>query len=151
MTILFSANPLAFYDTDIHPAAAIPAGAVEITAAEHRALLTGQAEGQIITAAPNGRPMLITAPQPTPAEQLAAERATMRASRFQARAALHQAGLLAQVEAAVASADPIVQIAWADAAEWQRSSPTLAALAGAIGLTDTQVDDLFRAAMQIIA
>lgn len=88
---------------------------------------------------------------PDPAAVLAAERATMRCSRFQARAALHVAGLLAQVEAAVAAADPLVQIAWADAVEFYRDSPTIAALQGAVGLTDEQVDDLFRSAAQITA
>lgn len=88
---------------------------------------------------------------PDPAELLAAARALMRCSRFQARAALHAAGLLRQVEAAVAVADPMVQIAWADATEFNRNSPTIAALQFAVGLTDEQVDDLFRSAMQITA
>lgn len=73
-------------------------------------------------------------------------------SRFQARAALHVAGLLDAVEAAVAAApDPLVQIAWADAQSFERSSPTIATLAAAIGLSDTQVDDLFIAAAKIRA
>lgn len=73
-------------------------------------------------------------------------------SRFQARAALHVAGLLDDVEAAVAAApDPLVQIAWADAQSFERSSPTIATLAAAIGLNDTQVDDLFIAAAKIRA
>lgn len=88
---------------------------------------------------------------PSDQDLLAAERATMRCSRFQARAALHAAGLLRQVEAAVAVADPMVQIAWADATEFNRNSPTIAALQVAIALTDERVDDLFRSAMQITA
>ena len=73
-------------------------------------------------------------------------------SRFQARAALHIAGLLDDVEAAVAAApDPLVRIAWADAQSFERSSPTIATLAAAIGLSDTQVDDLFIAAAKIRA
>lgn len=88
---------------------------------------------------------------PDPAALLAAERATMRCSRFQARAAIHIAGLTGDVETAVAAADPIVQIAWADASEFQRASPTIAALAAAIGLSDEDVDDLFRTAMTITA
>lgn len=88
---------------------------------------------------------------PSGAEILAAERATMRCSRFQARAALHNAGFLGAVEAAVAAADPFVQIAWQDATEFYRGSPTIAALQAAVGLTDEQIDDLFRAAAQIVA
>lgn len=88
---------------------------------------------------------------PDPAALLLAERSAMRCSRFQARAALHNAGLLVAVEAAVAGADPFVQIAWQDATEFYRGSPTIAALQAAVGLTDEQVDNLFRAAAQIVA
>lgn len=88
---------------------------------------------------------------PSAADLLAAERETMRCSRFQARAAIHLAGLTDDVEAAVTAADPLVQIAWADATEFYRASPTIAALAAAIGLTDADVDDLFRTAMTITA
>jgi len=86
-----------------------------------------------------------------PVDVLAEERATMIVSRFQARAALHLGGLLDQAEAAVAEADPIAQIAWRDAQEWRRDSPTIAAIATALGLADEQIDDLFRAAAQITA
>lgn len=88
---------------------------------------------------------------PTAEEILETERSAMRCSRFQARAALHNAGLLVAVENAVAGADPFVQIAWQDATEFYRGSPTIAALQAAVGLTDEQVDDLFRAAAQIVA
>lgn len=74
-----------------------------------------------------------------------------KVSRFQARAALYQAGLLAGVESFVASASPLIQIAWADAQEFQRTSPTINTLAAQLGWTEGQVDDLFRAAAQIVA
>jgi hypothetical protein len=90
-------------------------------------------------------------PPPDPAEVLDAERAAMVVSRFQAKAALNAAGLLPQVEAAIAQADTFVQIAWADAVEFRRNSPTIAALKDAVGLTDEQLDDLFRAGAQIEA
>lgn len=64
-------------------------------------------------------------------------------SRFQARAALLAAGRLSDVEAAVASADAFSQLAWAEAQEWRRDSPTLDALAKGIGLNDAEIDDLF--------
>lgn len=68
---------------------------------------------------------------------------------FQAKAALLAVGLLDDVEAAVAAADRLVQIAWASAATFERTSPTIAALAGAIGLDEAALDDLFRAAARI--
>ncbi|KAF1072695.1 MAG: hypothetical protein GAK45_00130 [Pseudomonas citronellolis] len=46
-----------FYSSDIH-GAAIPADAVEITDAEHAALMAGQAAGLLIQADTNGRPVL---------------------------------------------------------------------------------------------
>lgn len=71
-------------------------------------------------------------------------------SRFQARAALHLSGHLVAAEAAVAaSTDPLVQMAWDEAIEFRRTSPTIVSLAAAIGLTDQQVDDLFRLAATI--
>jgi hypothetical protein len=67
----------------------------------------------------------------------------------QARLALHGAGLLTRVEAIVAAADVPTQIAWNNASIIERTSPTVAALAGALGLTDAQLDDLFTAAAGI--
>lgn len=72
-------------------------------------------------------------------------------SRFQARAALLSAGILSDVEAAVAAAEPFSQLAWAEAQEWRRDSPTLLALAHGIGLTDAEIDDLFIQAAAIRA
>lgn len=73
-------------------------------------------------------------------------------SRFQARAALLSAGLLETVEAAIAgSGDALLKLAWADAQTFERASPTIAAMAGSLGLTDAQVDDLFQAASVITA
>ena len=85
------------------------------------------------------------------AVNIEAERGRMKCSRFQAKAALLQAGLLTQIEALMASADPLAQLAWAEAVEFRRDSPTIAALATGAGLTETQIDDLFRAAMTITA
>ena len=71
---------------------------------------------------------------------------------FQARAALYNAGLLATVEAAVAaSTDEVLKLAWAHALHFDRNSPTIAAMAATLGLSDTDVDNLFIAASQIEA
>lgn len=72
-------------------------------------------------------------------------------SAFQARAALFAAGLLDDVEAAVAAADRLTRIAWESAQAFERGSPTIATLAAALGLSDEQLDDLFRAAAEIRA
>jgi hypothetical protein len=74
-------------------------------------------------------------------------------SRFQAKAALLSAGLLDQVEAMMADpATPAVtKLAWAEAVEFNRQSPTVLAMASALSLTDQQLDDLFTAAAAISA
>lgn len=72
-------------------------------------------------------------------------------SRFQARVALMDAGLLAGVELAIADADPLTQLAWAEATEWRRDSPSIAAIGAAIRLTDEDIDNLFIEASKIKA
>lgn len=74
------------------------------------------------------------------------EAVTMR----QARLALLQAGLLAQVNTAITNmpgaAGDAARITWEFAGDVQRSDALLAQLAGALGLSDAQLDDLFRLA-----
>lgn len=91
-------------------------------------------------------------PPPLPVPQIV--------SRFQARAAMLSSSssdeafpnLLAQIDAAVAASDnAFVRLAWAEAVEWRRDSPTVLSLAQALGVTDDQLDDLFRAASGIVA
>lgn len=74
-------------------------------------------------------------------------------TRFQARAALHLAGLLPSVEALMADpqTDALARIAWADAQEFRRTSPTVIAMAGALGLTEQQLNELFTTAAGIEA
>lgn len=67
----------------------------------------------------------------------------------QARLALLAAGLLDDVETAVSGADKATQIAWEFATSIERGNPVIAAMAGALSLSDAQVDDLFRAAALI--
>lgn len=65
----------------------------------------------------------------------------------QARLALLGAGLLASVDAAIAAmsspAKEATQIEWDYASEVQRGNALIASLAAGLGLTETQVDDLF--------
>lgn len=74
-------------------------------------------------------------------------------TRFQAKAALEHAGLLGTVETIMANpATPILaRLAWADALEFFRTSPTVAAIASALSLTDAQIDALFIQASGISA
>ena len=103
----------------------------------HADLLAGKA-GQIA-------PYVEPPPQPTPVPT--------EVSRFQARAALLQAGLLDDIEAYMAdpATDPFVRLAWQDAQVFKRNSPTVLSLQPLLGLTDGQLDDLFRFAATIVA
>lgn len=92
------------------------------------------------------------APQLTPEQILELERAQMECSRFQAKAALALAGKLTAADAVVAaSTDAVVKLAWADATVFKRNSPSINGLASAIGLTQADLDDLFRTAAGIVA
>lgn len=79
--------------------------------------------------------------------------APMVVSRFQARAALHLAGLLDRVEQIMADPQtPVLsRLAWQDAQEFRRSSPTLLALADQLGLSAEALDQLFITASEIQA
>lgn len=72
-----------------------------------------------------------------------------RVTPYQARKALSDAGIRQQVEAAVAASPLEVQDAWEYATTVERNSPMIAALAAGLGLTDNQVDELFRSAALI--
>jgi hypothetical protein len=74
-------------------------------------------------------------------------------SRFQARAALHLAGYLAAVDAAMQApeTDFLAKLAWQDAQEFYRSSPLVIAMGASLGLSSEQLDDLFRFASTIKA
>jgi hypothetical protein len=72
---------------------------------------------------------------------------------FQAKAALLQSGLLDDVESIMAmpGTPRIVTLAWSEALYFEMQSPTVAMLAGALGLTSDDLDALFAAASQITA
>jgi hypothetical protein len=74
-------------------------------------------------------------------------------SRFQARAALHIAGRLAEVEALMQSPSTpmLARLAWQDAIEFRRESPTVAAMGAALGMSDADIDALFVSASEIEA
>jgi hypothetical protein len=74
-------------------------------------------------------------------------------SRFQARAALSQAGLFITVDTYMATlpAGDLMRLAWQDAQEFRRDSPTVAALAVMLQLDDAALDALFITAAGITA
>lgn len=61
----------------------------------------------------------------------------------QARLALHAAGLLASVEAAIQAEGGAVAIEWEYATTIERASPLVASMAQSLGLTEPQLDALF--------
>lgn len=86
-------------------------------------------------------------PEPAPVPTLAAERAAMHCTPAQMRLTLHRMDLLTQVQA-IADADPEASIVWEYATVIERTDPLIDALGGPNGFTATQIDDIFRAAMQ---
>lgn len=89
---------------------------------------------------------------PPEIDPLEEERARMVASRFQAKAALYHAGLLPKIEELLIGAGNFLhKLAWDESTEFHRDSPTLNFLAKAAGLSESDLDDLFRLAMTIRA
>jgi hypothetical protein len=84
-------------------------------------------------------------------ERLEGWRDSVKVSAFQAKAMLLQAGYWEDVSAHLADADPITKLAWETAQEFERLSPTILELAEALGISDTELDDLFRFASTIRA
>lgn len=82
-------------------------------------------------------------PEPLPVPQ--------QVTRRQAITVLSLGGYLPQIEAALnaiedATQKTIAEIFWKESQQFERYNPTLIALAHAIGLTDEQLDNLFRQA-----
>jgi len=77
-------------------------------------------------------------------------RESMKVTRFQAKAAMMQAGLLDDIQEVIdASEDPLVALAWSEAG-FERLSPFVAQMQGALGLADQQLDELFDAASRVV-
>jgi len=83
------------------------------------------------------------APEPEPAP------VPQSVSPLQARRALRAAGLMSAVEAVLAGAGDDARDAWEYAVEIRRDDATLAVLAAELGMTDAQLDDLFRDAASL--
>lgn len=106
--------------------------------------MTDVIEVNIATGAVTSRPYsqaeidALPPPSPPPVPQVVTPR--------QARLALLAAGLLDDVNAAIAAAGTQAQIDWDYALEIRRDNALIASMAGGLGLTSAQIDDLFRAA-----
>lgn len=85
------------------------------------------------------------------AEALEAERKRMAVSAFQALQALDDFNYLDAAEAAIAQADAKSQRAFNKATEFRRNSPTVQAIADTVGISESQLDELFRHAKTIEA
>lgn len=89
------------------------------------------------------------APPPPPEPTIEQIRSTMVVSRLQAKAILYQYGLLNTVEALMEQADPITKMAWAEAQDFRRLSPTILALQPYLKLSngdpisDEMLDQIF--------
>lgn len=72
-------------------------------------------------------------------------------SRFQALAALYQAGYLTQVETVMTNeATPMLnKLAWQNALEFRRDSSLVSNMCSLLGLTEVDIDNLFRLAATI--
>lgn len=92
-----------------------------------------------------------TADEALELDELGAWRESCVVTAFQAKAALMASGRLEDVEAIVAESDEVTRLAWSQAREWPRTSPTIAALSQQMGMDDAAIDALFRAAEEIQA
>ncbi len=88
---------------------------------------------------------------PTTIPPISTDPVPLSVTRFQARAALHLAGLLDDAEAAIAQAHPLSRIAWEHANVYQRDSPTVISISQQLGLSEAEIDDLFKTAASITA
>lgn len=127
----------------------IPGGAIDqdpptVPAGQRARWSMGAWQFEAVTTEPD------TEPAPETLEQW---RARAVVSRFQARAALHLAGMLEQVQTMMdnPATDMLARLAWQDAQEFRRTSPTVQAMGAALGLTAEQLDNLFRQAATIQA
>jgi len=81
------------------------------------------------------------------------KRALMKVTTFQAHAAVARAGLYDAVVSLMASPDTPLEtkLAWDKAQTFNRLSPAIIQMGAALGLSETQLDDLFTVAATIEA
>lgn len=96
--------------------------------------------------------LTITERTPEDIAAIKASKIPQEVSRLQARIALYNSGLLAQIEEYMSLPETpfITKLAWNEALVFRRDSPLVSQLAALIGLTSDQLDELFVTASQII-
>lgn len=147
LIMLFSPSTNGFYLPDTNTA---PADAVAITQTVYEQLLSAQEQGLTITADAGGFPIAISVP-PDPAEALATERAQMICSPMQGMLALGEARWQAVQDYRDNHATWAERVIIDRAGDWRRNSQNIAFFQYLLDMTDTEVDDLFRVAMEITA
>ena len=143
--MFYSKSTNGFYRAEIH-GTKMPVDVVEITDVQWQALLTAQAQGKVIGADAQGRPL---AQDPAPVPPFAPK----TVSAFQAKGALLQDGSLTAVEAImVAPTTPaLLKLAWREALYFERDSPGILWLAAQLSWTSARLDALFITAFGIKA
>lgn len=142
----YSPSKNGFYPDDIDYANRLPEDLIDITDELYQYLISGQNEAFEICAGSDGSPIL----RPTPPPQaVIPNTVAMR----QARLALLRAGHYEAVQQAVATlpndAGIAARIEWEFATTVERNSPIVTLLAGAIGLDESDLDDLFATAVTL--
>ena len=118
---------------------------IDITAEQYQEALAGMLDGLVVTIA-GGFKVAPPPPPPEPEPPTEPEQPIpIVVSRFQAMAALMQAGLLDQVTAWAndPATDPLHRLAFQTAGQFSEDSPALAAGAVALGLNAVQLSGLF--------
>lgn len=141
--MFYSPSKNGFYLTELH-GQAVPTDAIEISSAEHDALMMGQAAGMVIVPSPSGHPTLR---EPEPTGVATPLSITMRQCRLQ----LLAAGKLALVQPAIdAMPEPqrsAANIEWEYGTTVQRNSPLIEQLAPVLGWdTPEAINEQFMAA-----
>lgn len=153
--MFYSPSTGGFYILDIH-GNGIPRDAIEITAARHDELISGQAAGQIIAAGPDGAPILVNPPPPPP-PPIPSEvtRAQARLGLIEFGQEINRPNLIDEVDALVANLAAgqmgltaldvrKIKEAWGASLTVRRNSPALNLLFPALGLNlPEQLDRLF--------
>lgn len=92
-----------------------------------------------------------TTPEQQAQQALDQWREATKVSRLQAKAALSHFGHLANTQAIID--DPttgmLAKLAWVEASEFRRLSPMMLQIAGLLGLTETDLDELFEYALTV--
>jgi hypothetical protein len=87
--------------------------------------------------------------QPLTEEEIRLRKAPQEISQLQGKLHLSDIGLFDTVEGIVEKAGQSTKIYWQTAATWQRACPTIAGVAGQIGMSEQELDEFFMKAAKI--